>query len=61
MHVQDPKIYLLEKSSKVARLKLTTSQILEIWNAQKNKLYICVCVCVCVCVWEREREREREE
>ena len=56
MHVQDPKIYLLEKSSKVARLKLTTSQILEIWNAQKNKLYICVCVCVCV--WERERERE---
>ena len=55
MHVQDPKIYLLEKSSKVARLKLTTSQILEIWNAQKNKLYIFVCVCV------REREREREE
>ena len=54
MHVLDPKIHLLEKSSKAVRLKSTTSWKFEMpQKKKKKKIY--------GCVWEREKEREGEE
>ena len=53
MHVLDPKIHLLEKSSKAVRLKSTTSWKFEMPQKKKKKKNLWLRV------WERERERGR--